>query len=265
MRFGWPISLSLHLFLAAASWIVFSRSVSIDPESKVIPVQIATISEISNVRASVKKPAPTPKTERPMTLQSPMENAEEKGDPKPVETTAEASIQKVIPDETVDVEVKQPEPEPEKPSFDLDRFAAVIDKTRETQTEIGQQQTLQAEDNFYVSTPTPQAVIGQGSELTISEIDALKQKMYRCWRIPVDAKNPEELIVAVRVKMQSDGSVLSASLHEPLRVANSPNPFMSVAARRAVNAVRNCGPYDFLPLEKYSQWQDMVLRFIPEV
>jgi len=265
MRFGWPISVSLHLFLAAASWIVFSRSVVIDPESKVIPVQIATISEISNVRASVKKPKTTPKTEQPMTLQSPMESAEEKGAPKPVEKTAEASIPDIIPDETVELEIEQPEPEPEKPAFDLDRFAAVIDKTRETQPEIGQQQALQSEDNFYVSTPTPQAVVGAGSDLTISEIDALKQKMYQCWRIPVDAKNPAELIVAVRVKMRNDGTVMSASLHEPLRVANSSNPFMSVAARRAVNAVRNCGPYDFLPIEKYSQWQDMVLRFIPEV
>ena len=266
MRFGWPISVSLHLFLAAASWIVFSRTVTLEPETKVIPVQIASISEITNVRATVKaKPKPVkPEPEKPMTLETPMDNAADKGEANPVPKTSEASPPVIVPDATAEIDIDTPEPEPEKPAFDLDRFAAVIDRTRETQPEIGQQRSLQSEENFYVAGETAQDVIGEGSALTMNEIDALKQKMYQCWRIPVDAKNPEELAVKVRVKMRSDGTVLEAQLHEPRIVARSSNPFMSVAARRAVNAVTNCGPYDFLPKEKYSNWQDMILHFIPE-
>lgn len=266
MKFGWPISIGLHGIFFLAGFIVLSRSIAVDVESQIIPVELASISDLTNIRAAVKSPAKPPaQTEAPMTLQNPMENADEEGEINPVDEVAELAKPEVVLDNQGETEIELEEPTPAKPQFDLDKFASIVDKTRETQPEAGQQVTLQSEQNFIIYAENAQAGIGEANALTINELDALKQKMYRCWRIPLDAKNPEELVVTVRVRMQPDGSVADASLHEPSKVSRSSNPFMPIAARRAVNAVRNCGPYEFLPAEKYSSWKDMVLRFIPEI
>ena len=266
MKFGWPISLILHGLFALAGLIVFSRSVAIDVESQIIPVELASISDITNIRASVRRPAvPTEKPEAPMTLENPMENAKEQGEINPVEKVAEISEPEIVIDDKGETEIEPEEVKPVKPEFDLDKFASIIDKTRESQPEANQQVTLKSEENFFVYAEKSQAGVGAANDLTLSQLDALKQKMYKCWRIPLDAKNPEELVVTVRVRMSLDGSVTDVRLHEPSKVANSANPFMPTAARRAVNAVTNCGPYDFLPADKYSSWKDMILRFIPEI
>ncbi len=266
MRFGWPISLSLHILFLFGGWIVLSRAPVLENQPEIIPVQIATISEITNVRASVKRPSPKPEPvpELPMTLETPMENAQDQDDAVVIPEQTIPDEPQTSPDKVAEVEISVEPTEPEAPSFDLDRFAAVIDRTRETQPEVGQQRSLQSEENFYVYSQTSQAAVGEGSALTLSEIDALRQKMYECWRIPADAKNPSELMVEVRVALRADGVVVSAELADPGKVASSTNSFMPIAARRAVNAVQRCGPYDFLPAEKYSHWQDMTLRFIPE-
>ena len=234
-------------------------------------VHLATIDEVTNLRASVKPENPEPKPKPPeeappMTLQTPMENAPEAGAPqtRAVEAVPEPAPQEDPEAEKV-AEIEITEPEPEPPSFDLDRISAIVDRQRDQQPEAGQQRALVSEQNFFVYSEAAQAAAGEATALTLSEMDALRQKMYECWRIPADATNPHELIVEVRVQMRLDGSVEDARLESPGKVRRSPNPFMGKAAREAVNAVKRCSPYDFLPVEKYSNWQEMVLRFIPEV
>lgn len=272
MKFGWPISLVFHGLLGAVMLVSVSSVRTIEPQEKVIKVHLATIEETTNVRASVKppkpkpKPKPKPEPEPPMTLQTPMENAPEEGAPQ--ERTVEAlPVPEIVPTpeapETAEPITAEPEAAP--PAFDLDRISAVVDKSRDQQPEAGQQRTLVSEQNFFVYSEAAQAAAGEATALTLSEADALRQKMYECWRQPIDATNPHELVVEVRVLMRRDGTVSDAYLAAPGDVRRSSNPFMDRAAREAVNAVKKCSPYDFLPLEKYASWQDMVLRFIPEV
>ena len=103
--------------------------------------------------------------------------------------------------------------------------------------------------------------------MTVNEMDALQSAMYKCWRMPADAKNPEKLVVRLSVKILPDGYVQDVKIIDKARQRrNDPgNPFWDVAEQRAVRAVSQCGPYDFLPAEKYSQWKDMTLNFRPEV
>ncbi|NNE57146.1 MAG: hypothetical protein HKN36_03475 [Hellea sp.] len=262
MKFGWPISLIFHSLILISVWISLSKKTDVEM-SQAIYVELASIDELTNIRASIKKPDPIPiEPEQPMTVENPMENAPEEGDPETPERTSPETSPNLTP-ENMDQPDSTSKTE-EKP-FDLDSFSAVVDNTRKTQPKAGQQRTLASEQNFIFYSSVSQAAVGAGTSLSLNEIDALKSKMYECWREPVDAKNPEELAVQVRVKMRSDGHVQSVSLNEPRKVARSQNPHMEVAARRAVNAVKDCGPYDFLPIEKYSSWQDMVLSFIPTV
>ncbi len=270
MKFGWPISLIGHGLLGLTMVVGFSSISEIEPQEKIMRVHLASMDELTNLKASVKPPEPKPKpkppVEQPMTLQTPMENAPEAGAPQ--ERTVEPQAAPEVTPELDQEKVTEPiiqEAEATPPTFDLDRISAVVDRSRDQQPEAGQQRTLVSEQNFFVYSQAAQAAAGEATALTLSEMDALQQKMYECWRIPADAANPDELIVEVRVLLRRDGSVSDAHLAFPGKVRRSPNPFMGRAAREAVNAVKKCSPYDFLPIEKYASWQDMELRFIPGI
>ena len=247
--------------------LAFSGHVEITDQGKIIPIELVSVSDVTNIRAAVKAETPediTPDVP-PMTLEAPIENAQEKDTAKT--SASEASLTrpsnptpKVGGVETVPE--KKPDP---KPVFDLDNMSALIDKTRAAQPETNQQQTLQSEQNFYEYAENARKGAGLGTDLTVSELDALQSAMYQCWRIPLDAKNPEELVVKVRVSLRPDGHVQSAEILEQGRIARSSNPYLKVAAQRAVNAVSKCAPYDFLPADKYDRWKDMTLRFKPEL
>lgn len=241
-----------------------------------VPVEVLTLDELTNIKAAVKAETPeqiTPPDAPTMTLETPMENADHKGEaqekteqsPPPPETRKE-------PEKSAEA-VKIPEPtpppdkpkEPEKPAFNLDDMSALIDKTRAAEPETGQQQALQSEDTQYVFAENARKGVGLGTDLTMSELDALQTAMYKCWRIPLDAKNPEKLVVRVQVRLRSDGHVQSVELLDKGWIARSSDPYLQVAAQRAVSAVSKCAPYGFLPVEKYDRWKEMTLRFKPEL
>lgn len=263
MKFGWPISLIGHAILGGGLLIGFSSIGALEPQEKVMRVHLASIDEITNVRASIKRPEPRSEPVKvPMTLEAPMENAPDEGAPE-IRTVEPEPKPEIVPDSDKETEIRTEDADSAPSTMDWDRLSDIVNKSRNKQPIAGQQQVLLSEQNFLVYSEAAQAAVGEANALTISETDALRQRMYECWRIPVDAVNPEELVVEVRVHMRADGSVSDAYLASPGKVRRSSNPFMQKAARNAVNAVKKCSPYDFLPADKYASWQDMVLRFIP--
>lgn len=264
MKFGWPISIIFHALFVAGGVLAFSKHIDTNDESRIIPVEMLSVSEFDNIRAAAKSNEPEEPPDTPMQLETPMENAPDVGTPDVATSEPETPTPANPPTDTEASDALKPE-EPTPPAFDLDSMSALIDKTRTTQPDANQQQTLQSEENFYAYAENARRGVGEGTDLSISEITALKSAMYRCWRIPLDAKNPEELIVSVRVRLRGNGTVQSADLVDPGAIRRSPNPYMTIAAQRAVNAVSKCAPYDFLPSNKYDTWKDMVLRFKPEL
>ena len=283
MKLGLPISFVLHGAAIFGGLFVYKGGVKPMPETRIIPIELVTVAEVTNIRAAIKAPTPkeiTPPEAEPMTLETPMENAPEEGEaqeaPKetsePVEIVKEAELK--IPDETAlpvpdkEIEDVAPEPEePEEPAFNLDKLASMIDRSRETAPEKNQQRVLQSETNNYVFADSARTGSGEGTGMTVNEMDALQSAMYKCWRMPADAKNPERLIVRLSVKLLPDGYVQDVRIIDKARQRrNDPgNPFWDVAEQRAVRAVSQCGPYDFLPSEKYTHWKNMTLNFRPDV
>ena len=265
MKFGWPISILIHTLVVFGGVLIFSRPLQADLESRVLPVEILTVDEFTNIRAAIKSEDRTePEPER-MELETPMENAEEEGETSEAVQEAELAIPEITLDPNAEESIETAEEEPEKPAFSLDAMSDLINRTRDAQPEKNQQRALQSEQNIYAFAETARAAAGEGTAMTISELEALQSAMYKCWRIPLDAKNPEELGVRVRVRLRPDGEVQEVDLLDQARINSSTNPFLKIAAQRAVSAVSKCAPYDFLPKEKYSKWQDMTLNFIPEV
>ena len=283
MKLGLPISFVLHGAAIFGGMFVYKGGIKPLPETRIIPIELVTVAETTNIRAAVKAPKPekiTPPEAEPMTLETPMENAPEEAEAKeapketaePTEIVKEAEV-KILDKEAIAVPETEVEPtpaepeEPEQPAFDLDKLASMIDRSRETAPEKNQQKVLQSESNNYIFAENSRAGSGEGTEMTVNEMDALQSAMYKCWRMPADAKNPEKLVVRLSVKILPDGYVQDVKIIDKARQRrNDPgNPFWDVAEQRAVRAVSQCGPYDFLPAEKYSQWKDMTLNFRPEV
>ena len=232
----------------------------------IVPVEIVSVSDVNNIRASLKAKSPKEikETDLPMTLETPMDNAENEGEfqKKVEETSADTGAIKVAEISDDEAADSAESDAPTKPkAIDLDSLSALVNKVRDQAPEKNQQIALQSETDFIVFAENALAGIGEGTEMTVDEQTALQSAMYKCWNEPKAAPNPELLIVPVKVKLFPDGYVESVKLGAFIPI----NDYHKIAANDAIRAVNKCQPYDFLPEEKYSQWKDMTLNFRPEV
>lgn len=260
MKFGWPISLFLHAFFATVGMIAFSNIAELDSEKNVIPVELVTLADITNVKAAIKAAPDISPTETPMTIETPMRNATDEGDSqaRSVETFRQDAI-----DPTPDGDdIIEPEPDP-VPKFDLDQMAALVNRTRDTEEIKDQQIAPQSQDIHYSYSDQNQVGIGEGTALTVDETVALQQAMRECWDEPVAAPNPEELAVRVRIQLRKDGHVTNVDSLDRRIIELSNDPFLRAAENEALSAVQECAPYDFLPLKKYANWREIIYTFKP--
>ncbi len=99
-------------------------------------------------------------------------------------------------------------------------------------------------------------------KLSMSELDALKRQIERCWNFPAGARNAQDLVVEIKVLVNRDRTVRQASIVDVARMRR--DPFYRSAAESARRAVLNprCSPLK-LPPAKYDLWRSMTLRFDP--
>lgn len=114
------------------------------------------------------------------------------------------------------------------------------------------------------NTPSSAPAVPQGPPLTAGEKDALRVSVQACWNVGSLSTDALNTTVVVIVAMTQDGKPVTASI----RMASSSGG-TEQAARQAFEAARRaiirCGARGFdLPVEKYSQWQDIEMTFNPE-
>ncbi|NCC22370.1 MAG: hypothetical protein EOM26_07895 [Alphaproteobacteria bacterium] len=99
-------------------------------------------------------------------------------------------------------------------------------------------------------------------QVSMSEMDALRQQLAGCWAIPAGAKYAENLVVEVRIFVNSDRTVRDTHILDTVRYSR--DAAFAAAADSAVRAVRSprCNPLN-LPPDKYDQWKTIVVRFDP--
>lgn len=275
MQAGLPISLLLHAGVIFGANLAFSRMEPLE-QGRVVPVELITIDEFTNIRASLKRERPETEPdvepEPPMQVETAAENAPEVADTTNVTPDEEFVADAPVPRETVPdaIDMTAPEPRPEKEaalSFDLDRISEMIDTSKDTASVADSQIAEEGSDERLVYDDRAREGIGAGSAMTLSELDALNSAMYRCWRTPVDATDLELLVVRLRVDMLPGGFVEDVRvIDRATQRRRAPgNPFWDVAEMRAVQAVKKCAPYDFLPADKFDQWQSLILNFRPQL
>ena len=245
-------SAALHVGIIASTMIVWPHALDLpDEPTPVIPVELVSISEETNIRATAAdETPPQPEDQPPPQPQADAAPPETEVAPdekpaaiKPIEKAEDAPKPPTVAPR------QKPKPEAKRNKFDVDSILALLDqKTQNPSTP--QPNAAKAE--------TTQKGFGAQSAMTMSEVDALLAQMRECWNPPAGAPNPEKLIVQVRVFLTQDGH-----LERPAQLlTKSSDPYMRSAGEAALRAVNVCEPYK-MPVDKYSSWHEIELTFDP--
>src|SRR5882672_6478560 len=255
-------SATLHVAIIAAASLAWPHTLDFSDEpSPVLPVELVTIADVTNIApTTVEEPpkpeAPPPPQQQAQAPEPPPPPAEvapaepkEKPLPPPKETPKTAAAPPPPP-----LPRRKPAPQPQQ-QFNVDSVLALLDKR------VPPKPAPQAE--VHIAERTIQG-LGAQNAMTVDLKDTLLAQMRECWNVPVGAPNPEQLIVQVRVFLAQDGSLAQPPQLEPqTRAAAAANSYMRTAAEAALRAVNVCEPYKQLPVDKYDAWREIVMTFDP--
>ncbi len=174
----------------------------------------------------------------------PIAEALEKSDkPEPKKADAKPAAEKA--------QAAPKKPAPPAPKFDPKRVEALLDKRDATR--------VAAAGSTLHNTSSYGLPSGRDAQLSMSELDALRARLAQLWTPPAGARDPQELVVLVRIRLKPDGTLAA-----PPEVLNSGSSAHFVAARdSARRAVIRGQPFDMLRPEHYEQWKDIEITFDP--
>jgi outer membrane biosynthesis protein TonB len=288
MRTAYAMSAIGHA--AVLLWSVWSLAANPlpTPPGEALPVDIVTVSEFTQLTAG-NKSAPKVEPQKPLVekvaeanpVEDPAAKVVEKKEvkaarepppapeTKPAESKPEQKQTETKPDQIADAlakeearpsELKKAEartpmppkkPAPPAPKFDPKQVAALLDKRDATRLAAAGD-TLNNSASLGVSN-------GQAAQISLSELDALRQRLAQLWSIPAGAKDPQELVVLVRIKLKPDGTLAVP----PMVLTSGKSPLFVAARDSAIRALFRGQPYDMLKPEHYEQWKDVEITFDP--
>ncbi len=240
-------------------------------ESTAIPIEILPIAEMTTTnRPEVKsQPAPEkPPEEKPVVKEKPpappkveaVEPPKEITPPKPKVVDKPKPKPVVPPPPTEKLEKPEPEEKPKEEAKPEDQqdFSKLLKNLQDSdpvvEEDLPESKTAEA--------PAPAAAGPISDTMTMSELDALRQQLSRCWSIQAGARYAEDLVVEVRLTVSPDRHVMSATIVDQWRY--SQDSYFRAAADSAIRAVNSpqCETLVLNP-DKYDQWKDMVVTFDP--
>ncbi|NGN42218.1 hypothetical protein G6N74_14205 [Mesorhizobium sp. CGMCC 1.15528] len=141
-------------------------------------------------------------------------------------------------------------PKSTEKSFNADEVAALLNKDKAS--------------GGGAKRSTEQASLGGekttgGSKLSMSEMDALRGQVQRCWNIPAGALDGDTLKVSVKFKLDRSGALEGSP---EIISGGGSSGVERAAAEAARRAVSRCSPYN-LPADKYDAWADVIVNFDP--
>lgn len=241
MRFGWIVSLIVHVGLALITLVGWPRGETRESiPVNVVPVEIMTLAQASDVRAI----APP----------------EEETAPEPEEAAPE-------PPTPAAAETEAPPPPAPRP---LNLAELQRDLLRDRSKERSERTTPRQTPGDRGPRPRAGAGLSQGEAVALRDRIAALARAHmarnRCWRAPVDAPDPARLVVLVRFRLDARGHVQGRpEVVSPTSLFGDPE--LRVAVDRAVRAVLQCDPFPFADdvqaREHYDLWREMEMNFDP--
>ena len=193
MKFGLPISLFMHLSFVFGGLLMWNNNVAELADVRIIPLDLVTVSEITNIKPVRKKVEPEAEPEDQVTEPEP--------EPEPEILEPEQPTQDIEDEVSIIEQPEEPENvEPEKQaSFNLDDFAAVVDQARQENPDANTQ-------TIFKSDVGERAIAGAGQEdgMTVSEQEYIRAKMRNCYKIDTGAKDYRSFRVEIRLHLNID-------------------------------------------------------------
>ncbi len=147
--------------------------------------------------------------------------------------------------------------------FIADITAALLDK--KIKEKPRQRLRSEPEAKKVAVPPTPRRL--STLPLTMSEKDAIRAQIERCWSVPAGARDAENLQVKIRIYLNPDGSLSrQPEIIDSARMDRPGEEYYRSAAESARRAVLNprCSPLQNLPISKYERWREIELTFDPK-
>jgi len=254
------LSTIFHILIISLSVISFpymlKKPIDLPP---IITVELIQMSDITNIPYAPKAKKILEKIkkekERVVSEQAPPKMVKkEKPDaiplPKDAKKKKKIKTKKQNP-KKIETEIKQVSEFEKKELFDPDQIAALIDKSKVETAETMRKsdKPSQSQDKNFIT-----------SALTLSEEDALKAQIFGCWSIPLGLPYNENLLVRIKLKLKSDGTVIKSEILDHVRMNTPGQGFYKVLAESALRAIRLCQPLR-VPTTGYERWKDLQLNF----
>ena len=254
------LSTIFHIIIITLSAISFpymlKKPIDLPP---IISIELIQISDITNIPYAPKARKILEKIkkekERIVSEQAPPKVVK-KEKPDAIPLPEDAKKQKKIETKKqnpkkIESEIKQVSEFEKKELFDPDQIAALIDKSK-----VETAETMRKSDKLTQSQEQNSITSG----LTLSEEDALKAQIFGCWSIPLGLPYNENLLVRIKLKLKSDGTVIKSEILDHARMNTPGQGFYKVLAESALRAVRLCQPLR-VPTTGYERWKDLQLNF----
>jgi outer membrane biosynthesis protein TonB len=103
-------------------------------------------------------------------------------------------------------------------------------------------------------------VSNDAAKLAGDTIAAFKAHLSKCWSaLPAEAAGTA-MTVTIRIALKRNGELSG----EPTLLQATASPIGPILVQRAMQALRRCQPYGFLPADRYKEWKVLDLRFSPQ-
>jgi colicin import membrane protein len=210
-----------------------------DPAAKIAPREVTAATD-----AAPPPPPPEPK-------QAEKKKAEPKRDL--IADAIKKDDAKKAEQKKVDAKIPTPPKRPPQaqPKFDPRQVATLLNK----QTP----QRKEATGTTLSDAPALGTPRGAAKHLSQNELDALRARLAQLWNPPAGARNPQELVVAVRIRLKPDGTLAAP----PTVTTSGQTPLFMASRDSAIRAVFRGQPFDMLRPETYEEWKDIEITFDP--
>jgi hypothetical protein len=253
------LSILFHTFMVFLTALTFpfmtKKPIDLPP---ILSVELIQISDLTNIPFAPKAREIIEKAKEEERLVSeqapPSSKKKEKPDKIPLpndEKKKKEIVKKKQNPEEIEPEIKQTSDFEKKELFDPNQIAALIDKSKEETAETTKKQKTLTQSSVKSSIL---------SGLTLSEEDALKAQIFGCWSIPLGLPYNKNLLVRIKLKLKSDGTILKSEILDHARMNQPGQGFYKVLAESALRAIRLCQPLR-VPPTGYEKWKEMQLNF----
>ncbi len=267
MRIGVPLSIGLHIGAVAAGLVAAPVMLRESTPMMILPVELLTIADVTNVMAAAEKEAPTeedPAAAEPAPAPAPAPEPEVAPEIVPESVPAEKPPEAKA--EPAPKAPERPRPPPKKEESFEDALQGILQSVEPKERRAAPAADKPAPNLASVG-DKPRVGVGDKSAMTITVADFIRDQLQRkgCWNDQKDMADARRLRTVIAVRFGRDGKFSDAPrLVEPSRQPTG-DPPLQVFVQRAFSALNKCNSMGYqVPREYFeggSPWIE--IEFLP--